>query len=73
MYRTVADVADGTVTGGRMTVDPLAAGRADAKIRVYELLKKARASRKDENKEQYRGHAEAIIQEWHLTRQEFGE
>lgn len=55
------------------SVDPLAAGRADAKIRVYELLKKAKAARKPENKDEFRGHAEAIIQEWHLTRQEFGE
>ena len=54
-------------------VDPLAAGRADAKIRIYELLKKARASRKDENKEQLRGWATCLIQEWHLTPQEFGE
>lgn len=52
-------------------VDPLAAGRANAKIRTYELLKKAKASRKDENKECYRGWANALITEWHLTRQEF--
>lgn len=56
-----------------MTVDSLAAGRADAKIRIYELLKKAKASRKAENKEQLRGWATCLIQEWHLTSQEFGE
>lgn len=51
--------------------DPLAAGRADAKIRIYELLKKAKKSRKAENKEELRGWAVCLIQEWHLTLAEF--
>ena len=54
-------------------VDPLAAGRADAKIRVYELLKKEKAARKPETKDENRAWATAIIQEWHMTLQEFGE
>lgn len=54
-------------------VDPPAAGRADAKIRVYELLKKAKAARKTENKDELRGWATAIIGEWRMSLQEFGE
>lgn len=56
-----------------MGVDPLAAARADAKIRVYELLKKAKAAKKTENKEQYRGWALVIRDEWFMTLQEFGD
>ena len=54
-------------------VDPLAAGRADATLRVYELLKKGRAAKKPENKTQYRGWAKALIQEWFLEAGSFGE
>jgi len=54
-------------------VDPFAAGRADATLRVYELLKKGRAAKKPENKTQYRGWAKALIQEWFLEAGSFGE
>ena len=53
--------------------DPLRVPRADAKIRIYELLKKAKAARKPETKEEYRGWAVCLIQEWHLTTREFGD
>lgn len=53
--------------------DPLRVQTADAKLRVYELLAEAKRKRKPENKEELRGWAVAIRQEWFLTPQEFGE
>lgn len=50
----------------RGDVNPLERERANAKIRVYELLKLAKQLKKPGDKELYRAWAQALMQEWSL-------
>lgn len=50
----------------RGDVDPLSREGANVKLRVYELLKHAKQSKKPGDKELYRGWATALMREWSL-------
>lgn len=50
----------------RGDVNPLERERANAEIRVYELLQLAKQLKKPGGKELYRGWATALMQEWGL-------